>query len=170
MVATPVATPPTPLARGGGQADKSLPRGGDHARFYALPGRTEWLHRMLFIGIVLLYHRDALILFDLGSTYSYASSYITPYLDVSRDSLSAPVYVPMHFDVILGMDWLSLYHAILDYHTKIVTLAMPVLSRLEWRGALDYIPIKVVSFLKAQRMVEKGCDAYQDGSADTPTI
>ncbi|XP_070050736.1 uncharacterized protein [Nicotiana tomentosiformis] len=78
------------------------------------------------------------------------------------------------FDGILGMNWLSPHHAILDCHAKTVTLAMPSLSRLEWRGTLDYIPSKVVSFLKAQRMVEKGCDAYlafvRDVNTDTPTV
>ncbi|XP_070004805.1 uncharacterized protein [Nicotiana sylvestris] len=38
------------------------------------------------------------------------------------------------FDVILGMDWLSPYHSILDNHAKVVTLAMPGLPRLEWRA------------------------------------
>ncbi|XP_070032987.1 uncharacterized protein [Nicotiana tomentosiformis] len=37
------------------------------------------------------------------------------------------------FDDILGMDWLSPYHAILDCHAKTVTLAMPELPRLEWK-------------------------------------
>ncbi|XP_070014463.1 uncharacterized protein [Nicotiana sylvestris] len=35
------------------------------------------------------------------------------------------------FDVILGMDWLSPYHAILDYHARNVTLALPGLPHLE---------------------------------------
>ena len=78
------------------------------------------------------------------------------------------------FDVILGMDLLSPYHAILDCHSKMVTLAMPGLPRLEWRGILDHVPNRVVSFLKAWRMVEKWCDAYlayvRDVSADTPTL
>ncbi|XP_070050504.1 uncharacterized protein [Nicotiana tomentosiformis] len=78
------------------------------------------------------------------------------------------------FDVILGMDWLSPYHVILDYHAKTVTLAMPWLSWLEWRDTLDYIPNRVVSFLKAQRMVEKGCEEYlafvRYVSVDTPTV
>ncbi|XP_070046257.1 uncharacterized protein [Nicotiana tomentosiformis] len=78
------------------------------------------------------------------------------------------------FDVILGIDELSPYHAILYCHAKTVMLAMPVLPQLEWKGALDYGPSKVVSFLKAQRMVDKGCDAYisfvRDVSADTPTV
>ncbi|XP_070050492.1 uncharacterized protein [Nicotiana tomentosiformis] len=77
------------------------------------------------------------------------------------------------YDVILGMDMFSSYHAILDCHTKTGTLAIPGLSWLEWRGTLDYIPSRVVSFHKAQRMVKKGCEAYlsfvRDASADTPT-
>ncbi|XP_070052783.1 uncharacterized protein [Nicotiana tomentosiformis] len=78
------------------------------------------------------------------------------------------------FDVILGMDWLSPYHAILDCHAKTVTLAMLGLLWLEWRGTLDNIPSRAVSILKAQRIVDKGCDAYlayvRDVSVGTPTV
>ncbi|XP_070052655.1 uncharacterized protein [Nicotiana tomentosiformis] len=73
-----------------------------------------------------------------------------------------------------GMDWLSPHYAILDYHAKTGMLAMPGLPRLEWIGTLEYTPSIVISFLKAQRMVEKGCDAYlayvRDVSIDTPTV
>lgn len=31
----------------------------------------------------------------------------------------------LDFDVIIGMDWLSHHHIVLDFYTKIVTLAMP---------------------------------------------
>ncbi|XP_070036563.1 uncharacterized protein [Nicotiana tomentosiformis] len=52
--------------------------------------------------------------------------------------------------------------------------AMPGLPWLEWRGTLDYIPNRVVSFVKAHRMVEKGCEAYlalvRDSGVDTPTV
>ncbi|XP_070002437.1 uncharacterized protein [Nicotiana sylvestris] len=158
--------------------------------------------------MVLVSHRDASVLFDPGSTYSYVSYYFSPYLDISRDSLISPVYVSMpagdsivmdclyrlcliviggfetrvdilllcmvDFDVILGMDWLSPYHAILDCHAKTVTLAMPGLSRLEGRGESNYVPIRVVSFLKAQQMIEKGCNSYlavvRDIRADTHTV
>jgi len=69
---------------------------------------------------------------------------------------------------------LSPYHAIFDCHAKMVTLAMPCLLWLECRGTLDYVPNRVVSFLKAHRIVGKGCDAYlafvRDVSVDTPTV
>ncbi|XP_070008246.1 uncharacterized protein [Nicotiana sylvestris] len=78
------------------------------------------------------------------------------------------------FDVILGMDWLSLYHVILDFHVMILTPAIPGLLRLEWKGSLGCTPSTVSLFLKAQRMVEKGCLAYpnfvRDVSTDTLTI
>ncbi|XP_070017874.1 uncharacterized protein [Nicotiana sylvestris] len=66
------------------------------------------------------------------------------------------------FDVILGMDWLSSYHAILDCHAKTVTLAILGIPRIKWRGVTDCVPSRVISFLKAQRMVGKGCLSYLD--------
>ncbi|XP_070045271.1 uncharacterized protein [Nicotiana tomentosiformis] len=101
-----------------------------------------------------------------------------------RDSLSAPVYVStpvvdhvyrlclisignldttldlllldmVDFDVILGMDWLLPYHAILDCHTKMATLAMIGLPRLKWRGTPGHSPSTDISYVKAQHMVEK---------------
>ncbi|XP_070008235.1 uncharacterized protein [Nicotiana sylvestris] len=78
------------------------------------------------------------------------------------------------FEIILGMDWLSPYHTILDCHAKTVTLAMPGLPRLEWKGSTVDTSSRVISFLKARHMVEKGCLAYlayvRDTTAETPTI
>ncbi|XP_070003453.1 uncharacterized protein [Nicotiana sylvestris] len=78
------------------------------------------------------------------------------------------------FEVILGMDSLSPYHSILDCHAKIVTLAMPELPRLEWRGSSVSTSSRVISFLKDRHMVEKGCLAYlayvQDTTTETSAI
>ncbi|XP_070011290.1 uncharacterized protein [Nicotiana sylvestris] len=72
------------------------------------------------------------------------------------------------------MDWLSPHYAILDCHAKTVTLDMPGILRIDWSGTLDHTPIRVISFLRAQRMVEKGCAAYlayvRDVSVDTPSV
>ena len=78
------------------------------------------------------------------------------------------------FNIILGMDWLSPYHAIFDCHAKTVTLALPGLPRLEWRGTPGHSTRSVISYMKARRMVEKGCLAYlayvRDSSAEVPSI
>ncbi|XP_070050457.1 uncharacterized protein [Nicotiana tomentosiformis] len=62
----------------------------------------------------------------------------------------------------------------MDCHAKTVTLVMPWFLRLEWTGTLEHVPNRVVSFLKADRMIKKGLLAYlaflRDVSADTPTV
>ncbi|XP_070055260.1 uncharacterized protein [Nicotiana tomentosiformis] len=79
-----------------------------------------------------------------------------------------------NFEVILGMDWLSPYHAILDCHAKNVTLAMPELAKLEWKGSSVSISSRIISFMKTRHMVEKGYLAYltyvRDTTAETPVI
>ncbi|XP_070013671.1 uncharacterized protein [Nicotiana sylvestris] len=159
-------------------------------------------------GTISVCSRDASVLFDPGSTYSYVSSYFASYLVVPRDSLSATVFVStpigdsivvdhvyhscmviiggletsidlllldmLDFDVILGMDWLSPYHAILDYHAKTVTLALLGLPLLEWRGTHGHSISRDISYMKARRIVEKGCLAYlayvRDSSAEVPSM
>ncbi|XP_070020399.1 uncharacterized protein [Nicotiana sylvestris] len=78
------------------------------------------------------------------------------------------------FDVILGMDWLSLYHVILDCHAKTVTLALPDLPHLEWRGTPGHSTHSVISYVKARCMVVKRCLAYlafvRDSSIEVPSI
>ena len=76
------------------------------------------------------------------------------------------------FDVILGMDWLSSYQAILICHSNTITLAMPGIPVVEWRGSLSHRPKGVISFLKACQLVQRGCLAYmahiRDTSVETP--
>ncbi|XP_070025283.1 uncharacterized protein [Nicotiana sylvestris] len=78
------------------------------------------------------------------------------------------------FDVILGMDWLSPCRAILDCHAKIVTLAMPGVPLIEWRSSTDFVPNRVISFLKDRWMVGKGCISYlafvREVGAEIPSI
>ncbi|XP_069146964.1 uncharacterized protein [Solanum lycopersicum] len=71
------------------------------------------------------------------------------------------------FDVILGMDWLSSYHAILNCHAKTITLAMPGIPIVEWRGSLSHPSKGVISFLKARQLVQRGCLAYLAHIRDT---
>jgi len=55
-----------------------------------------------------------------------------------------------------------------------MTLAMPGLPRLEWKETPGHSASKVISYMKARRMVEKGCLTYlayiRDPSADVPSM
>ncbi|XP_070021925.1 uncharacterized protein [Nicotiana sylvestris] len=152
--------------------------------------------------------RDASVLFDLWSTYSYVSSLFAHFLDIPRESLGTSVYVStlvgdfvvvdriyqscvvtlcgyktrvdlslldmIDFEVFLGMDWLSPYHAILDCHAKTVTLVMLEMPRLEWKGSAVSSASRVISFMKARYLVEKCCLEYlayvRDTTAESPMI
>ncbi|XP_070025556.1 uncharacterized protein [Nicotiana sylvestris] len=214
MIAALISQP----SRGGGQTGKGQPAtaqsGGGQpvgapARFYALLAKPDALASDAIItGIISIGCRDASVLFDPGSTYSYVSSLFAHFLVISLEPLGTHIYVStpvgdsvvgdriyrscvvtfcgfetredlllldmIDFEVILGMDWLSPYHAILDCHAKTVSLVMPRLPILEWKGSTVDIPSRVISFLKAPHMVEKGCLAYlpyvRDTTAESPTI
>ena len=64
------------------------------------------------------------------------------------------------FDLILGMDWLSPHHAVLDCYAKTITLAMPGISSVLWQGAYSHTPTGIISFMRARRLVASGCLAY----------
>ncbi|XP_049367958.1 uncharacterized protein LOC125832810 [Solanum verrucosum] len=80
----------------------------------------------------------------------------------------------LDFDVILGMDWLSPYHALLDCYAKTVTLAIPGIPRVEWRGTSGSYPNGVISHIRAQRMINRGCLSYlafiRDIGAESPAM
>ncbi|XP_070049526.1 uncharacterized protein [Nicotiana tomentosiformis] len=75
MIPAPSTAPPSQPAQGGGRGGRGRPRGGGQARYYALPARKEAVSSdSVITGIVPVCHRDPSILFDQGSSYSYASS------------------------------------------------------------------------------------------------
>ncbi|GAV84511.1 RVP_2 domain-containing protein [Cephalotus follicularis] len=74
-----------------------------------------------------------------------------------------PVYVdlivlPIHdFDVILGMDWLSAYHAYMDCYTKTVDFCLPDGTTVQFKGNNGF-STPIISFIRASRYLEKGCE------------
>ncbi|XP_070025789.1 uncharacterized protein [Nicotiana sylvestris] len=149
-------------------------------QFYLIQGlHTPMCH--LFFAMYLVVPHDSL------SAPVYVSTPVGDYIIVDRVYNSCVVIIRgfesgvdlllldmVDFDVIFGMDWLSPYHSILDCHAKTVTLALSGLARLEWRGTPSHSTIKVISYMKARCMVEKGCLAYlayvRDSSAEVPSM
>lgn len=58
------------------------------------------------------------------------------------------------------MDCISPYHGSLDCHVNTTVLAMMGLLGLERRVLIRHNPSRVILFLKAQQMAEKGCFVY----------
>ncbi|XP_070051213.1 uncharacterized protein [Nicotiana tomentosiformis] len=106
--------------RGGGQPVRDRPRyavqsGGAQSRFYTFLARPEAESSDVVItGIVRVCHRDASVLFDPGSTYSYVSSYFASYLVMPRDSLSAPMCVSTLVGDSIMVDYV--------YHSFVITI------------------------------------------------
>jgi hypothetical protein len=64
------------------------------------------------------------------------------------------------FDVILGMDWLSMNKAQMDCFAKTVTFHGTDGRKIVFRGERNVIPNCIVSAMTARKMIKKGCEAY----------
>ncbi|XP_075076495.1 uncharacterized protein LOC142163141 [Nicotiana tabacum] len=61
------------------------------------------------------------------------------------------------FDMLIRMDWLSSCYDIVDCHAKIVNFEIPNEPRFILRGSQVPETCKIMSFMKAQRLLKKGC-------------
>ena len=64
------------------------------------------------------------------------------------------------FDVVLGMDWLSLYRATLDCYNKEVKLHRPGELEVKFRGIRRELSSSMISSMAVQRMMRKGCQGF----------
>ncbi|WMV37640.1 hypothetical protein MTR67_031025, partial [Solanum verrucosum] len=131
---------------GGGRGSTQIISGRD-GQCYAFLGRPEVeTSDSMIIGIVPVCHRPTTVLFNLGSTFSYMSTYFAARYDTWVDLIILGI---VEFDVILGIDWISPNRAILDCYAKTMTLAMLGVPRVEWMSASGSYPSKVISFIRA---------------------
>ena len=63
---------------------------------------------------------------------------------------------------------------ILDCNAKTVTLAKPGTDPLVWKGDYTSNPVRIISFLRAKKMVSKGCLVFlahlRDDTTQVPPI
>ena len=71
------------------------------------------------------------------------------------------------FDVILGMDVLTKYQAMIYYYKKKVEFHMPTGDKIIFRGERGSEHYSMVSALTARRIMRKGCEAFLAYVIDT---
>ena len=64
------------------------------------------------------------------------------------------------FDIILGMDWLSSYHAIIDCFCKEVTFHIPNQPSFKFCGDRKITPTCLISALKVSKLLKKGGQGF----------
>ncbi|KAH0669343.1 hypothetical protein KY285_023504 [Solanum tuberosum] len=78
------------------------------------------------------------------------------------------------FDVILGMDWLHACYASVDCRTRVVKFQFPNETDLEWKNSSTVPKGHFISYLKARKLVSKGCVYHlvrvNDSSVEVPPI
>ncbi|XP_060209835.1 uncharacterized protein LOC132636820 [Lycium barbarum] len=70
------------------------------------------------------------------------------------------------YDVIIGMDWLYRYHALVDCRSKHVTFRAPSLSHIIVQGERS-LTSNIISAVVARKMIRQGCEAYLAHIFDT---
>ena len=71
------------------------------------------------------------------------------------------------FDVILGMDWLSLHQVVVDCRMKRMTLRTPIGKEVTFIAERSNPFSNMISATTTRRMVRKGCEAYLAYVIDT---
>ncbi|XP_070034663.1 uncharacterized protein [Nicotiana tomentosiformis] len=117
MITAPAAAPAVRLPRDRGQVGRGRPRGGGVPR--------ESLGTLIYVSILV---SDSVVV-----DRNYWSCIVTLYGYETRADLLF-LYVT-DFEIILGMDWLSPHHSILDCHAKTITLARHMVKK----GCLAYL-------------------------------
>ncbi|KAL0344329.1 UNVERIFIED_CONTAM: hypothetical protein Sangu_1320300 [Sesamum angustifolium] len=74
------------------------------------------------------------------------------------------------FDVILGMDWLSCNHALVDCQTKEVTVEVNGQMKTVIVGERKVIPNCLISAVTVFNLIKGGCEAYLASVRDTTKV
>ncbi|XP_028111276.1 uncharacterized protein LOC114309697 [Camellia sinensis] len=75
-----------------------------------------------------------------------------------------------HFDVVLGMDWLTKYYATIDCALKRVIFRPPGQDEFYFEEKGVVPPPYLISAMKARKLINKGCQGYLCSVTTEPTM
>ncbi|GJU95771.1 reverse transcriptase domain-containing protein [Tanacetum coccineum] len=117
-------------------------------------------------GTFLLNNRYAFVLFDSGSDRSFLDTRFSFMLNIDPVKIRASYEVELAdgrvlgtFDVIIGMDWLIKYDAVIVCGEKVVRIPYGN-KMLIVKSDKGVSRLKVISCIKARKYVERGCHLF----------
>ena len=97
-----------------------------------------------------------------GEVYSISKILKECAIRIEKEIFSANLVVLdiLEFDVILGMDWLSSNHVVLDCYEKTVMLILPNKTVVKYQGDRTSTLPHLISTVSAKRLLNRCCQGY----------
>ncbi|GJY10079.1 reverse transcriptase domain-containing protein, partial [Tanacetum coccineum] len=140
------------------------------ARAYVVGSAGTNPNSNVVTGTFLLNNRYASILFDTGADRSFISTAFSSLIDIIPTTLDHGYDVELademgSFDVIIGMDWLAKYHAIIVCDEKLVRVPFGDKTLIFHVDGVDATNshesrLNIISCTKAQRYLLEGCPIF----------
>ncbi|GJR88538.1 putative reverse transcriptase domain-containing protein [Tanacetum coccineum] len=148
-----------------GKVTENRQGGNNREAVYKLEAVDGHQDLKVITGTFLLNNRYATALFDSGADKSFVSTNFSTLIDIEPVELDTCYEVELangkvgSFDVIIRMDWLSRYDAAILCGEKKVRIPLEG-KTLVIEGDRNNSRLKIVSCIKAQKYIEKGCELF----------
>nr|GEX95330.1 putative reverse transcriptase domain-containing protein [Tanacetum cinerariifolium] len=156
-----------PKLKNGNQGNRTR-NGNAVARAYDVGTARTNPNSNVVMGTFLLNNRYALILFDTGADRSFISIAFSSLIVIILTTLDHGYDVELaddmgSFDVIIGMDWLVKYHAVIVWDEKLVRVPFGdeiLIFHCDRSNNGHESQLNIISCTKTQRYLLKGCPIF----------
>ncbi|GJS42320.1 putative reverse transcriptase domain-containing protein [Tanacetum coccineum] len=154
------------------ESGKSSWTGNDVARAYGVGTAGTNLNSNVVTGTFLLNNHYASILFDIGADRSFMSTAFSSLIDIIPTTLDHGYDVELadsriiwmsSFDVVIGMNWLPKYHAVIVCDKKIIRIPFGneiLIVHGDGSNNEHGSRLNIISCTKTQKYLLKGCHVF----------
>ncbi|XP_075478823.1 uncharacterized protein LOC142519676 [Primulina tabacum] len=143
---------------------QSLGKGRVQGRIFSLTKEGVNPDSSIISGTILISGKVATTLIDTSATHSFISEQFMHSLGlapIDEELFNVDlIVIPIEFDVILGMDWLSTYRAMIDCVAKTVHFPSGHGNSRVFTGLGTLLGLSFISCLQMQHMLVKGCHGF----------